>query len=140
MPTLIGVLDCENAVEMLVQDNATAPEACSNCRRFMLMGSPPRVSRHSTRSERHYKNRAAHYAHGIKVKRDARGAARTALGRYARLPHAHGAVEHEIGRLCPVNALPRVESGAWADRPPEQQIFGAHRLRAVVALHGIAAH
>src|SRR5882672_2517798 len=62
MPTLIGVLDCENAVEMLVQDNATAPEACSNCRRFMLMGSPPRVSRHSTRSERHYKNRAAHCA------------------------------------------------------------------------------
>src|SRR6267142_2723631 len=62
MPILIGVLACENAVEMLVQDNATAPEACSNCRRFMLMGSPPRVSRHSTRSERHYKNRAAHCA------------------------------------------------------------------------------
>src|SRR5256885_780415 len=140
MPILIGVLDCEKAVEMLVQDNATAPEACNSCRRFMLIGSPPRISRH-------------HDALGKALQEPCRPlppSRSTSSGAHrvpgapcwgARYVRRTRAVRRgtRMGGARPLNALVGIESGAWPDRPPEEQVLGAHRLGAVVALHGITS-
>src|SRR5512134_1313566 len=117
MPTLIGVLACEKAVEILVQESATAPDACNSCRRFMLMSSPPRISRHPTRPERHYKKRAARRAASERVRTGRNGCLAHRVGADAGFAARGRCGKARYWTPLRVGRLTAAASGARAIRP-----------------------